>query len=322
LALTIDAAAIAHNASVIRATCDDANFVATAVIKKAYALPAIIEAVRAGGIASFAASSLDAARRVTRVTGRPCGLIGHAPPALARFGSMISSLLCFHADEARAVLRSPGGEVASLMLRTSDGRDGLAAEALLEELGDLASSAGARLGIAMNWGCLGPAPSSGELQHLRDIIARCRLVAGRALPISIGGSTLLPILKKVDLPGAVELRVGEAILTGTVPFGKGADVGLMRPVHLTSTILDVEAASAGRRRLIVDRGWTSIHVSDVELVGFPAVPVDSSSELSIFDLAPGATGPNRGDTVQLALGYRSAVHSLLNRTIRRTIIPS
>lgn len=321
MTLIIDAPVIASNASVIRAICEDAALVPAAVFKSAYALPEIIAATVTAGIERFAASSSRAAMLVTRISGRDCGLIGPAVPRSPKHLSRrICSVMVSRPEEARHRIAA-GAPFVWLSVMTSDGRDGVTADRLPWLIRELLTLPGAngRLGIALNWGCLGGRPPIAELAETSQLLAGISARAGKPLPLSLGGSALLPLVGSIELPGACELRIGEAILTGRIPDGDGRILGLRAPIRLSATVVDCQTRPGGARRLLLDRGWTSIEAGDVRIRGIRGKAVTASAEVSIFDLAEESRAPKIGEAVDLLLGYKSTLRALLNRTIPRRL---
>lgn len=159
MAVIVDVAAIEHNARTIRSLCDPEGLVVRAMFKHAYALPRIIAASGAGGIASFAASSRRAALRVASLTGR-CALCGPDVAALAEARQVgFDEVYCTSVETARRLASAPPGRFVWLGVRTSDGRDGVAPDALAEAVGRLSRISGAagRIGIMATWGAWGAA---------------------------------------------------------------------------------------------------------------------------------------------------------------------
>jgi len=317
MAVILDVAGISHNASIIRGVCDGAALATRAMCKQAYAIPAIVEAMSAGGIDRFGASSVAAARRVARITGRECGLFGIDAAAQGRSAGAITPAMHRNVDAVIQALAASRANFAWLSVLTSDGRDGLAPAALMGAVHALSaySELRGRFGVLLNWGCLGGAPPRDELQGFADLLTKA--AAGAALPVSLGGSALLPLLGCFSIPGSCEVRVGEAILTGTIPGSDGSALGLVRPISLDASVVDLQMTSDGARRIAVDRGKTCLDIEEVTIRDIDARPFAASSELALFDLAPGARAPQLGAKVELLLGYQSTLRTLLNRTIRR-----
>lgn len=94
-----------------------------------------------------------------------------------------------------------------------DGRDGVEPSHLLEAARQLTGLPGlpGRVGILVNWGCLAGPPKRGELDALGTLIDAARDVLGFHTPLSVGGSTLLPLLPSLRTMAPTEIRIGEAI---------------------------------------------------------------------------------------------------------------
>jgi hypothetical protein len=215
----------------------------------------------------------------------------------------------------------PSGRFVWLGVRTSDGRDGVAPGALAEAVSRLSRISGAagRIGIMANWGCLGSSPSSDEIHALAGVLTRTESEAACRLPVSLGGSTLLPMLSDVRPLRPREIRIGEALVAGTVPGGDGRSLGLKRPVRLESRIVEVQEVGEARR-LLLDHGRTCIEIDEATILNVAAKPLAASSEMSLFELSRGAAIPQAGERIELILGYHSTLRSLLNRTERRRFV--
>jgi Alanine racemase, N-terminal domain len=319
MAVIIDAAAVAHNARAIRSICEREGLVVRAMFKQAYALPGIIAASQAGGIGCYAASSHRSARRVGAATGDRCALCGPDVATLPKLRQgLIAEVFCTSVESALLLLSMPAPRFVWLGVRTSDGRDGVDPEALVDALEQLSKISGAvnRIGLLFNWGCFGGAPSVAEVQALADLVAHVESALDRRPPISLGGSTLLPMLSDLRRFRAKEIRIGEAMVAGTIPGGDGLSLGLRRPIRLESRVVEVQDVEM-TRRVLLDCGRTCIEISEVTLNKVAATPIASSSELSLFELSNDAVIPRVGERIDLVLGYHSTLRALLNRTVPR-----
>lgn len=321
MALIIDAAVITENASLVKRMCDGAGVAPLAVFKPAYALDPIIGAIASAGLTRFAASSIEAAVAVERVTGQICGLIGPAAYSVPATGDGRSRMVT-SASQAADALKNGHGPVW-LAVMTSDGRDGVPDERLLDVIAGLTKGDPmGRVGLALNWGCFRGAPTRAELRRTGLLLSEASKLARRRLPASVGGSALLPLLDRLGLPGACELRVGEAILTGNIPDADGATFGFHPPMHLDATIVDIQEGCHRVPRLVLDQGWTSIEPADVALCGLCTRLHGASTDFSFFDLLEPGCVPNSGDRVRLRLGYKSTLRALLNRNIKTRLKPT
>lgn len=311
--LTIDLAAVQHNAAVIARLCRSAGVDPVAVIKEAYAAPALIDAILQGGMVHFAASSARAALRVRDTTGRPCMLLGLLAPAFpATALAACNGSLHRHLDTAQRAQALASDHAIWIDVATSDGRGGVSLAAALK------AAVSWRLqpspGLLFNWGCLAGPPPVSELTAIGPLLAER---PDMPIPLSLGGSALLPQLAMIaGLAPRPQLRIGEALLTGTIPGGTGADLGLRSPATLDGRVVDVEYGTRATRRILINRGRTTLNPDDFHVAGLTGRAIEASSELTIFELGSDDRDVSRGELLELRPGYSSTVRSLLNRTMK------
>jgi len=138
---------------------------------------------------------------------------------------------------------------------------------------------------------------------------------GRRLSLSLGGSALLPILSKLpksSLP--VQLRIGEAILTGTIPGASGDAIGLRPPFTLAARVVEVTRLAPTTlriNRILIDQGSTALHLPDARLHReTPGEFIHASAEMSVVQVPATSSQPQLGDTVLIHLGFESALRAL------------
>jgi len=136
-------------------------------------------------------------------------------------------------------------------------------------------------------------------------------LAARPLIVNLGGSVLLgAALPEARRQGADILRVGEAIVTGTIP-GTPDDASFFKSVTMDACVVQADGARDGSQRVLVDRGTTSLDPADLSMDGARLAAAPAGREyarLTLHDhprLKP-------GDHLRLTLGYRSALRALLN----------
>jgi len=312
MSVTVDLAAIAHNAATMAAAARRAGLVPVAVFKEAYALAPIVEAVARGGVVERMASTTAGARAVNLVEGPACGLMGLLAPDFPTevVRDHPETIHVNFATARRAATLSARHRVW-LEVMTSDGREGMDAGALVRGLeADPALTAvlATRTGLFFNWGCMGSAPTPAEVAWAGDLVMMVAARFGRRPEICVGGSSLLPGLDAVAqrLAGA-RFRIGEALIAGGVPDDDGERFDLRAPISITATVRDVRDDGL----VLIDHGSTSFEISDARTS--QGELLKSSSEACLLRLAAGASQPRIGDSIRLALGYRSILRALLNR---------
>lgn len=92
-------------------------------------------------------------------------------------------------------------------------------------------------------------------------------LAARPLIVNLGGSVLLgAALPEARRQGADILRVGEAIVTGTIP-GTPDDASFFKSVTMDACVVQADGARDGSQRVLVDRGTTSLDPADLSMDG-------------------------------------------------------
>lgn len=318
MSLSVDLSAIAHNAAVVSSRCRAAGLVPVGVFKQAYAWPEIVGAFREGGITRIMASTEVTRAALTQAGFEVDGLLGVGwgiqAPADVRATTHIEPISVRNAFW-------PKRTFAWLEVLTSDGKQGMTPETLLtllEELRPMGSDAADRIGLLFNWGCLGGPPTDLELMQAQSLITRANHLLGRSLPVSFGGSALLPMLKRLPIGGGSrQFRVGEAVLTGNVPAASGASLGLKRPIVLDATVVNVRRHGGGTF-VMIDCGHSCIDGAEVaESHAWRVVGV--ATETTLIEVLEGPA-PRLGAVLPIYLGYKSSVRCLLNRTLAPTFI--
>ncbi|MEP5153221.1 hypothetical protein [Planktotalea sp.] len=155
---------------------------------------------------------------------------------------------------------------------TSENREGLLCEDIADVLIEIEHRHGDRVqigGFQMNFGCLiHEPPCPAEIQRMLDRLSVKAITSrlGMSPVMSIGGSAVLPILEQIEVPKPfdAELRVGEAILTGSIP-GSQQNFGLKPTSYASASILqELRPEHEGIRRVLLDVGHTVFDVQAIE----------------------------------------------------------
>ena len=175
-------------------------------------------------------------------------------------------------------------------LLTSDGREGLPPGEIASFIDALEGrfSGYVRLrGLQACFGCANDRPPSARQQRELADLAATTAQRTRGIVLSLGGSVVLPQLQLIPPRAsvAVEIRCGEAILTGTIP-GRGAMFGLRRTARLDASVIQRRGGDDGGA-LVVDRGgfnFAGVTGTHVAIRG--ARIVQSTSEHSVVWCPP------------------------------------
>lgn len=193
----------------------------------------------------------------------------------------------------------------------SDGREGLSVYDAYKLLRDIGACNAAKAYGLITCGCMGPArPSSAQLKAL------CSHFEGVAQGISIGGSFWLGHLD--DLPPQIsDLRIGEFMLFGTIPFSRKYELFGENGIELRCKVLEVFQQ---RRELIIDCGYALADMKECKIVNAPIQLTykGTSSEYSIYSYDDECgRGVKIGDEVTLIPDYFSLVKLRYARRVFR-----
>ena len=330
MTLFIDVAAIAHNAVVVRDRARHSGLNVTAVVKGPFGIPSIIDAVLSSGINTLGLSSAASADAV-RGRNRPCyEFIGLPLPeqAAAIVQHMDASLhICRETINAFALAAEEAQVDHGIWIGilSSDDREGVATEELLGRIVDWNDQLGKRLvleGILAHWGChFEVSPEAQEIEAvLHAAIELGERLQRAPLNVSLGGSTLLPMLGRFMAPPRTQLRIGEAILTGTIPGCEKHGLGLREPFSIDARIVEVSARrveGALRPRVLIDYGASVLDYRDIRLIGSSGRAQWSSSGMTAVELFDSSQAPRIGETLTFTIGYRSALRALSNPEVSR-----
>lgn len=328
--LRIDLEAIRHNATVVRQTALNFGLDVTAVIKEPFAMPGVVDAVLSSGIDKLGLSSPRSAEKLNLRSRARCELIcltlpqqslevvRHAEASL----HITETTMTAFADALEAVQMTHAIWIGIL---TSDDREGLLVGDLHDRMEDWHRRLGSRLalkGLLGHWGCrLNSPPPAKEIESIFESAARLGLrLRGRPLEVSLGGSVLLPILDQFVAPPETQLRIGEAILTGTIPGLDHHSLDLRPPFMMEARTVEVSTRwvnGALRPRILIDYGSAVLDHCDIRLLEGNGRALWSSSNMTAIELSECSPPPRLGQTMKFAIGYRSALRALSNHAIRR-----
>lgn len=191
---------------------------------------------------------------------------------------------------------------------TSENREGLSPDRLVEFCQGLINRFGNAVhieGFLANYGCVDEnVPDVGEIVELIKLVAStAKQINAPSATCSLGGSTILAILNKLPTFDEIqiEIRVGEAILAGTIP-GSEPLPGLRSTTVLHGNIIQ-KRISASEGILLVDQG--SRRLADKSKCIVPeglSVRHMSSEQTLLVGSAELVTSLNSGVEFQLTYG--------------------
>ena len=258
--LTFDLDAMIHNAEHCRTAANKTGFALRAVLKGGYIDTNIVQGLSGLGGISLAVgnateASLPAVRNVAVATLYPSPVIAvEACSNVVRTTEVATS-------GVRPWSRKPDVHRVLLAIETREKREGLDCTALRKLTWSVRAAFGRRVtidGFQLNYGCVAQeAPDAQSVNVLLKDLAQESLTLPVISPVlSLGGSALLPMLDKIKVPAMFrpELRIGEAVVAGSIP-GQETSPDLLKTASYRAEILQVlPRKSSVRTRLLVNVG--------------------------------------------------------------------
>ena len=317
--LVYDLNALSHNAKVVRSITNACQFRPRVVLKGGYANPNIVR--RLGSIERFPLA-------IGNSVGESASDCGVRDVATLYPGQAVSSQAWRSVGRVTEVnlagiaeaLRFFDRPDLMIAVQTSEDREGLRPQEIPQFIDEVASRFGGRVcvaGFQLNYGCVVEAPPPiRELDSLMESLCHDSIL-GRlsAQPfMSFGGSVLLPVLHQVHVPGAyvAELRIGEAVIAGTIPGQPSSPLGLEPTAWMNVPVTQTRHNQIDQhKRLVVNVGTQILCESRVRN-GRDGLFVESmGSEVSVIR----QTSDHRDDTpdfVSFRLRY-SEIERALHR---------
>lgn len=339
--IEIDLAKIEDNARWLVTRLAPRGIEVTGVTKAVLGLPAVAQAMLAGGVARIGDSRLENLARL-RASGieAPTMLIRSPTPEEAdRTVAVASISLVSEASvvTALAAAATRFGVVHDLivMVELGDLREGVLAAELLPLARIAATPTGVRLvGLGTNLACRnGVDPGSAQMTELAELARMIRTELDLALPLISGGNSANLTWALGDHAGPpqseiTDLRIGEAILLGSDPV-RGVPIDGLHTDAFTLVASVIESLAKpsmpwGERGLdsfggvptVADRGpivqtIVSLGRQDVELEGLtppPGITVLGASSDHLVLQTPARFAP--GTELRFQLGYGGLLRAM------------
>jgi predicted amino acid racemase len=322
--LTVDFEAITQNARQTSLIARGHGIDVYAVLKMTQCQASLAAAIKAGGIERFAFSSLNAYRGSRLgLTRERVLLLGPSAPSLAN--EIVKLFACSIQSSPKTILELAAAAQSLALshsiyiaVRTSDDREGLPLnhkDKILKIATTAVASGIAVRGLSVNFGCNNyHLPSENYVSELA-LLRQCLKVAlGQEIEISLGGSILLPNVGIFKTPA--NIRIGEALLTGTKPPGRQLE-RFSGGFVLNSSIVEV---SPGYRRLLLDVGTNLLDPKSAFFLRDDVNILTTSGELMTVELSETQIStlptPKVGDILPIQLGYSS-----INRALGNSFLP-
>lgn len=288
--LTIDLAKITDNTRLVAGMLEPFGVRLVGVTKACLGNRHVAAAMVAGGAAALADSRGASIARLRRDIPNVQLQLLRSQPETGPDNPPADLYFVSSAAQAETAMDASGSRSASfcLMIETGDGREGVAPGLAADEAVRLAGVPGAILsGVATNAACASGASSLDQplddfhaaAQRIIEVIGCGRYGAmagsiGIRPVISAGGSGLLALLLGKERSDwlerrfgwLTELRCGEALLLGNVPFGSGGGMPLpgahTDACQLEAPVLE-SSRKKGRNRVLVGLGIQDIGAGEV-----------------------------------------------------------
>lgn len=322
------------------------------VVKSLQMIPTLVTLFQEAGIEALGISDVDIHTRLGKpLDGEPM-LIKIPKPSQAdtivrNFRASLGSELVTIRALSEAAHRQRVTHELTLMIELGDLREGvLPGNALrhVREILEFSSPYLRLVGLGANLACChGTLPSVENLAVLDEIATEAeRRLGHRFDKVSVGGSVMLDWLEKHAAPPRInELRVGEAIVLGTIPGSDRRHPALLQDAFvLKGTVVEVkdkataplpEAGTAGRgreplgravpgKRAIVDLGYINTVPRGLKCMDEHVRHVCSTSDYSVFDVTDCPRQLAPGDEIEFIPDYRAMTQSLMSPYVAREIV--
>lgn len=315
-------AALHINAQRVAGLAEATGLSLAVALKTPFARQPVLAALHSAVQAPYCVFSTEALSMMPQVPRDQLTFVGLATPhtfprIVARCESSLHTSPETISAAYAAALASGRPHAIWLGYRTSDDSEGIPHHAMSEAITWYADHCRAPLylaGLLANWGCaVEHPPQQKEINSLFDLADEIAASTGvTGLSVSIGGSVLLPDLSRVRRRRAVvHLRVGEAILCGTVPGASVAELGLVRPFSLTAEVVEVlpsTARAVRTQRVLLNRGSLDLEIGDCVISN--GRMIRSSTEMTVAELDVATASTMLGRSVTIGLGFKSSVRAL------------
>lgn len=351
--LTVDMRKLRHNIDYVAGFCEARDVELVAVVKGCHEFLPIIEVVQKAGVAFLGMSKLPIIQTISSQLTVPV-LLTSMPrpdeaPQVVQFcaASLNSELRTIRALADAADQQMRAHEVI-LMVDIGDLREGVMPEDVVATVQRILDMGSAHLrfgGLGANLACAnGTLPDQDNLTLMCDLALNVEKSLGHPVTrVSLGGSVMLDWLEDHATPHRItQLRIGEAILLGTIPP--------MDETHgtLHTDVLDFRAkiveikekrsplspprggdAFRGvpichtfgiRKRAILDFGLVDTDPTAL-MINDPGLQiVTSNSDYTVVDVTDCTRRLVVGDVVTFGLKYRSMTRCFLSPHLPVTVI--
>ncbi|EPX56220.1 putative amino acid racemase [Cystobacter fuscus DSM 2262] len=349
--LIVDLDKLEHNIQFIKAFCAANQLEWVGVVKGCESSVPVIELFQRSGVTSLGIASLVTAREQQRhfrekpmLVAIPSAL--EAQAVVTSCGSSLNSELETIKALAEAAEREGVTHEVLLMIEVGDLREGVMPEDAVRTVRKILELGSKHLelsGIGANLACCsGVLPSSENVSLLNGLAEEIEKSLGHPMKkVSIGGSVMLDWMETHSLPPRLnQLRIGEAILLGTIPGVEKKHKELLDSAFLLSgTVLEIKTKPSVpmgevgtdafgvkpqfedkglRKRALVNLG--AIHTAPRSLQPVPSNVrfINSNSNYSVYDVTDCPQEFRPGDTMEFRLSYSSLIQGLLSPYVKKS----
>lgn len=351
--LIIDISKLQYNLEVVQTLCARHRLDLLAVAKGCNGFLPVIKVFQEGGSSNIGFSRIaDAIKASPVLARRPCFISLPSPQQaeaiVHHFGSSLHSELPAIQALAHTADRTSQPHGIILMVDIGDLREGVLPDEVVQTVRAILEMRSPFLEL---WGlggtlgcCSGTLPDAQNLGLLQELAVETERCTGHGIrTLSIGGSVVIPWIEKGLLPSRInQVRMGEAILLGTVPTLDQRYEALFPDVFLLrGTVLEARTKPSlppgrqgrdvfGQRQTFTDRGRRLRCILDFGILDTypkgltPVIAglefINSNSDYTIIDATETGQEWKPGDSMDFIMTYQALIRAFHSPHMRKTVV--
>jgi len=343
---------VLQNWAAVKALGDAHGISVSVVTKGLTGYGPLVRALAAGGVASFCESRVQALQQSADLDVEKWMIRLPLPSEVADVVhfcdiSLNTEIVTVQALGDAAVKQGRTHRVV-VMIELGETREGVMPDDLVAICRQVVATPGVELhGLGTAFGCYSDiVPSTQNMATLAQCVDGVQNQLGIELPVVSGGSSSsLLMLEAGLLPTQVNhLRVGDAILTGTIPnFNKPLPGGALYPFTLSAEIVEIKTkpsrptgdrapdevamefdpafADRGlRRRALVGVGRQDVDFHNLRPIDDGVDLLGGSSDVLVVDLTDCPTDYQVGDQMRFSMGYFAIVPAMVSDFVDKRLV--